>query len=135
MNDSDGCPSNIVNIPSATPPFSLSKPTIIPAVAKIPAPCTFAMDSVRLRIAFTFSWLKSASRDRGLNAKKHQREIGLRHEGQQLEVITEIDRGLSKKLERISSLLLPCFQKRQKLLEVAFLLPMKLSSTKSTWPR
>ena len=50
-------------------------------------------------------------------------------------VVGEVDRGLGRELERIVVRLEPRAAARAGTVFSAFLLPMRLSSTKSTWPR
>ena len=60
------------------------------------------------------------------------KKLSLSHHRQQLVVIGEIERGFRRELERIAMLLLPRDRARGRNAFTAFLLPMKLSSTKSS---
>ena len=120
---------------SAMPGFSLSKPTMKPAVTNMPAALILWTLSGMLRRVFCF--LRICDQRLGIgafDADEHADEIRLVHQPQQFVVVGEIERGLGGELERI--IVLFChFLRSGRNAFTAFLLPIRLSSTKSTWPR
>src|SRR5262249_4297770 len=68
-----------------------------------------------------------------LDADEHADEIRVAHKPKHFPVIGEVDRCLGGEHERVAVPFLPCDQLGKAL--TAFLLPIRLSSTKSRWPR
>ena len=92
------------------------------------------MLSAMLRLVFCFLRIWISVSGSGLSMPtKTREEVRILHRLQHIVVVGNIDRGFGRELERIVVLLQPslsCGINGRSLR-----LPMKLSSTKSTWPR
>ena len=104
-------------IASAMPLFSLSKPTMKPAVTNMPArvDLVHAVGDAAARILL-LAHLHQRLGIRAFDADEHADEIRLVHQPQQFVVVGEIERGLGGELERIIVRFEPRLEVRQECL-------------------
>ena len=93
------------------------------------------MLSGMLRRVFCFLRIATSVAVSGLSMPtKTPTKLALRHQLQEFGIVGEIERGFGGELERIVARFEPPARSGRNAF-TAFLLPMRLSSTKSTWPR
>ena len=122
---------------SAIEACSLSKPTMKPAVTNIPGAIDL-VDAFREIAPRILLFLRRDERLRigAFDADEDSaKKFACFASVQQFVVVGQIDRGLGRELERIAVRFRATSVNSGRNAFSAFLLPIRLSSTKSTWPR